>query len=147
MHEVAERALVASSQLVLPAAGFAEVRHGRELRVDGLAVEPSVDVQIGDGLVRARLVHELDVDVADHVLANVVAHVHLLDLSVLAVQLGEDLLEEGIKVLLLLRVLLARAIKRVRHSGVDDGVTVEVLEQHRLRERRHVVRADRKSVV
>lgn len=27
------------------------------------------------------------------------------------------------------------------HSGVDDGITVEVLEQNRLRERRHVVRA------
>ncbi|GMT30392.1 hypothetical protein PFISCL1PPCAC_21689, partial [Pristionchus fissidentatus] len=140
MHEVAEGALKAAAQLVLSAARLTEVRHGRQFRVYRLAVEPSVRVEIRDGLVGARLVHELDVHVADHVLANVVAHVHLLDLSVLVVELGEDLVEEVVKVLLLLAVLLAHTIERVRHSRVDDGVPVEVLEQDRLRERRHVVR-------
>ncbi|TKR92948.1 hypothetical protein L596_007497 [Steinernema carpocapsae] len=140
MHEVAEGALAATSQFVLTAASFAEVGDRRELGVNRLAVEPAVlqGLHTAFGVVFAG---ELHVNVADHVFSNVVAHVHLLNLAVLLVQFGEDLLEEVVEVILFLFVVLADLRKRVRLAHVDDRVVVEVFQQNRLGERRHDVRS------
>lgn len=65
----------------LTAAGFAKVRHGTQLGVDWPPAEPTV-VEVGDGLGCVLLGAELDVDVADKVVAQVVADVHFLDFTV-----------------------------------------------------------------
>ncbi|GMR49825.1 hypothetical protein PMAYCL1PPCAC_20020, partial [Pristionchus mayeri] len=139
VHEVAEATLRARRHLVLPAATFSKVRDGRELGVDRRAIEPAVVIEVLERLVRILLPHELDVDVADHVLANVLAHVDLVDLAVLKLALDEELFVEGVEILLLLGVQLADFCESVCHAHIHDGIMVEVLEKDGGREGRHVV--------
>ena len=93
VHEVAEARAGALSHLVLAAAGLPEVGDGGELGVDRPSAEPAV-VELLDRLLRVLLLSELDVDVADEMVAEVVADVHLFDLSVLVLGLNEHVLEE-----------------------------------------------------
>ena len=133
VHEVAEAGPGALSGLVLPAAGLPEVCHGRQLRVDGPATEPTV-VEVVDGLLGVILLLELDVHVAHQVVPEVVAHVHLLDLSVFVLALHEDVLEEVVVVVLHLLVRDVGEVGPVRSLGGVLGVNVEVLEDARLGE-------------
>lgn len=66
MYEVAEAAPHAAFARVEAAAGFPEVRDGRELAVDGAAGVPA-RVECVAGLLRVFFVLEADVDVADEV--------------------------------------------------------------------------------
>lgn len=99
MHEVAEATSGALSHFILAAASFPEVSDGRELCVDGLGVEPAI-IQVHDCFLCILLTTKLNIDVADEVVAQVIAHVHLLHLSVLLLHLREHLLEELVVVLL-----------------------------------------------
>jgi len=103
VHEVAEAPTRAFSHLVLATAGFAEVRDGRELAVDGQSVIPSV-VKIGHRLGCVFFLTEFDVNVADQVIAQIVADVHFLHFSVLVLHLQKDVFEKVIVVLLLFHV-------------------------------------------
>lgn len=103
MHEVAESGACALAHLVLATTRLPEVSHGREFRVDRSSAEPAV-VQVLGRLVRVLLAPELDVDVAHEMVAQVVAHIHLLYLAVLVLQLDKDVLEEVVVVLLHLLV-------------------------------------------
>lgn len=103
MHEVAESASRTFSHFVLAATGFAKIGNWRELAVDGQSVIPSV-VQIRDRLCRVLLFAEFNVNVADQVIAQVVADVHLLHFAVLVLHFQEDIFEKVIVVLLLLHI-------------------------------------------
>ena len=88
VHEVAVAAAAARVLLVLPAGRLAEVGHGGELRDDEAAVVVAALERLEGGGCRG-LFAELDVDVPDHVVCEVVAHVEVLDLAV-----GGELLED-----------------------------------------------------
>merc|ERR1719409_1118150 len=107
VHEVAVAAPRAHGLVVLAAARLAEVRHGRELADERPARVEAAEERL-ERRVRVLLVGELAVDVADHVVAQVLADVELLDLAV-AGELVVDLLVELVELLLdLLRVELRR---------------------------------------
>lgn len=103
VHEVAEAPPCTLAHLVLATASLPEVGDGREFGVDRATVEPAV-VQVGDRLLRVLFIPELNVYVANKMVAHVVTNVHLLNLSILVFQLCEDLFEEVIKVLLRLHI-------------------------------------------
>merc|ERR1719409_2555952 len=137
VHEVAVAAPGTHRLVVLAAARLAEVRHGREL-----ADERPARVEAAEERLERRvrvLLGELAVDVADHVVAEVLADVELLDLAV-AGELVVDLLVELVELLLdLLRVELRRVAAGRR--DLRRRVLVHVLHDHRLREGRLVVLA------
>ena len=85
----------ATRSLALPAAGFSEVRHGRELSIDRTSSKPTV-VQILHGLVGVLLLLELHIDVADQVVSQVVADIHLLYRTVFVLAFYEHVFEEVI---------------------------------------------------
>lgn len=85
--------------LILTAAGFTEVGDGRKLSVHWPTTEPTI-VEIVDRPLRIFLSAELDINIANQMIAKIVAHVHLLDLTVLVLALDEYILEEVIVVLL-----------------------------------------------
>lgn len=138
VHEIAVSASVAVVLLELAAGGLAEVGDRGEIGYDrATVVEPPLEsLQGGGGVV---LLLELDVDVADHVVREVVANVEALDLAELA-ELLEDVLVEVLEVLLdLARVdRLALGV----HSGGDHvRPLVHVGEKQRRRDRRSVMEA------
>merc|ERR1719409_2218181 len=138
VHEVAVAAAHADGLVVLAAARLAEVRHGRELADERPARVEAAEERL-ERRVRVLLVGELAVDVADHVVAQVLADVELLDLAV-AGELVVDLLVELVELLLdLLRVELRRV--PARGGDLRRRVLVHVLHDHRLREGRLVVLA------
>ena len=125
----------------IPAAGLPEVRHRTKLGVDRPPAEPAIVEVLHRGL-RRRLVLELDVDVPHQVIAQVVAHVHLLDLAVGVLALAENLLEEVVVVLLHLLVSDAGGeVAAVGRLGGVLGIDVEVLDHQGLGEGRLVVDA------
>lgn len=136
MHEIAVTASRADGLVVLSAASFSEVGDWRELADEGPpGVEPAP--QSLQGFVGVLLVCELDVDVADHVVAQIFANVQLFDLAVLG-QLFEHFL---VKVVELFLDLLLVELRRIS-SGRGDlrrRILVHVLNDHRLRKRRLVV--------
>lgn len=87
----------ALAHLILSAARLAEVAHWRQFGIHGRVIEPSL-VEVLDRLRCVLFASEFHVHIADHVLAKIVAHVHLLYLAVLVLQLAEDLLEEIVEV-------------------------------------------------
>ncbi len=127
MDEVAEAATDAALAAVKPAAGLSKVGDGAQLAVDGPGGVPAA-VEGVAGLLRAVLVLEAGVDVADQVVVVVVAHDELLDLAVLA-HLAPDVLVEGVEVVLQLRRVHAVL-------GVERRVLVQVRHEDRLRVRR-----------
>lgn len=98
VHEVAVSTTVARVLLVLPASGFTKVRHRRKVDDDWTASIKSSG-EITKGIGSEFLLSELDVDIADHVVSQVVTHVEALDLAVLA-ELLKQVLVELLKVLL-----------------------------------------------
>lgn len=80
VHEITVSASVAVVFLELAARGFPEIRHRREVGDNWAAIVEAAlqGLQGGGGLI---LLLELDVDVADHVIGEVVADVEALDLA------------------------------------------------------------------
>lgn len=99
VHEVTKSRARALAHLILTAAGFTEVGDGRKLSVHWPTTEPTI-VEIVDRPLRIFLSAELDINIANQMIAKIVAHVHLLDLTVLVLALDEYILEEVIVVLL-----------------------------------------------
>lgn len=131
VHEVAIPAAVTAVLLKLPTRGLAEVGDGREISDDGAGVvEPSVERVKGlGGLV---LLAELDVDVADHVVGEIVADIEALDLTELC-ELREDVLVEVLEVLLDLARVQGLPLRI--HAGRDHvGALVHVRQQQRGRD-------------
>lgn len=80
VHEITVSASVAVVFLELAARGFPEIRHRREVGDNWAAIVEAAlqGLQGSGGLI---LLLELDVDVADHVIGEVVADVEALDLA------------------------------------------------------------------
>jgi len=92
VHKVAVASSVAGALLVLAASGLPEVCDGRELGNDGAAV---VEAAL-EGLQRLGcrlLLAEFDVHVAHHMVRQIVAHVHILQLAELRQFLKHVLVE------------------------------------------------------
>ena len=124
MNEIAEAAPHTSLATVESATRLPEIRHGAQLAVDRTGGIPAAVQRIA-GLLRAVLVLEARVDIADQVVVVVVADDELLHFAVLA-HLAPDILVEGVEVVLQLRG---------REPGfvVVGGVLVEVREEDGLR--------------
>jgi hypothetical protein len=138
VHEIAVPTSVAVVLFELPARSLAEIGDRREIGYNRPArVEPALQsLQGGGGLV---LLLELDVDVADHVVGEIVADVEALHLAEL-VKLLEDVLVEGLEVLLDLARVDGLALGV--HAGGDHvRPLVHVGEEDRRRDRGPVVEA------
>merc|ERR1719354_370521 len=133
MHEVTESRPCAFSSLVLSTARLTEVGYGSEFGINWSATEPAV-VQVIDGLLGVLLLLELDIHVADKMVAKVVAHVHLLDLSVFILALNKHILKEVVVMLLHLLVRHVGQVGAIRRLGRVLRVDVQVLQQNSLRE-------------
>lgn len=136
VHEVAIPATVAAVLLKLPTRGLAEVGDGGEVGDDGAGVvESSVErVESLGGLV---LLAKLDVDVADHVVGEIVADIEALDLTELC-ELREYVLIEVLEVLLDLARVQGLPLRI--HAWRDHvRALVHVRQQQRRRDARPVV--------
>ena len=81
MHEIAEAGSNTLTHLVLATAGLAKVSHGTQLCIDWSTAEPTI-VEVSNGLGGILFSAKLNVDVADEMIAQVVADVHLFNLAV-----------------------------------------------------------------
>ena len=124
VHKVAEAAAVAFVGFVLAAAGFAKVGDGAELGEEGAGVEPAV-VEGVYGALCVFFPCVAGIDVADEMVADIVADVHLDQLAVLG-QLDEKVDKEGVKVVLDLHVgqrAVGIVVPRVAVDvGDEDGL-------------------------
>jgi len=127
MHKVAERPLATTTEFVLTTACFAKVRHRRQFGVDRRAIKPTI-VELFDALFRILFAPKLDIHIADHVFANVVAHVHLFDLAIGIVQLDEDFFEELVKEPLLLHIFHTNLETSISLSKINYRIVIDVLE-------------------
>lgn len=139
MHEIAEPRSSALTHLILSTTGLSEVSDRWQFGVNRPATEPSI-VQVIYGLFCVLFSTEFYVDVANEVIAQVVADVHFLYLSVLVFAFNEDILKE------IVVVLLHLFVGHVRHKmwpvcgfGRILRVHVEVLEECGLTKCRFVV--------
>ena len=96
VHKVTVPAAVTVILLVLPASSLPKIRHGREISNDGTPrIEPPLQsLEGGGGLV---LLLEEDVDIANHVVSEIVADIERLHLAEL-VELLEYVLVEILEV-------------------------------------------------
>lgn len=132
MHEIAEAGAGAFAHLVLSTASFAEVGDWRQLGVDRSATKPAI-VEVAGCLFGVRLMTKLYVNIAHQMVAQVVAHVHLLDLAVLVLALHEHILEEIVVVLLHLLVGdIGHQMRAIGRFGRVLRIHIQILEQHSL---------------
>lgn len=107
----------ALSHLILSTARLAKVAYRRQLCVHRRVIKPSF-VKIFDCLCRIFLASEFHIHIADHMLAKIVTHIHLLNLAVLVLEFTKDLLKEIIEMRLLL--------------GIDLNVSVLLVSKNML---------------
>lgn len=134
MQKIAKTAARAIARLEL-ARGLMEVGDGRQLGINGLAIEPSI-IQIITRLLGVLLVAKFGVRVAGEVLAHVLADVELLNLAVLGLHFDEELLVRVVEVALQLFACVLVPVGRLRRV---ERTEVEVAQQHRLAESGPVV--------
>jgi len=80
VHEVAVSSTTTNTFVVLAATGVVEIGHRREFWQDrSSSIEPSIECC--KGFSTAFLVLEHDINIPDHVITNVIKHVHLLNHS------------------------------------------------------------------
>jgi hypothetical protein len=94
VHKVAVTSAVAPSFVILPASSLAEIGHGRKLGGD-LAPAIHAPRNADQRALRIALVPKANVDVSDHVVRDVVADGHGLDLAE-AGELLEEVFVEGL---------------------------------------------------
>jgi len=139
VHEVAEAAALARPLLILAALGLAEVRDWRVLGHNhAIAVVAPVHA-FHRGLCLG-LVLVLQVNVADHVVANVVRDHHFVDLTELS-HLHKDLLVETLEVLDGVHQVLLWDVAAVSEGDRRVWVLVHMFEAEGLRQGRLVVDA------
>ncbi len=97
MHKVTKPSPGTDVLVKIPTPRLPEIRHRRKLHIhDFTVVIPAVhDVE---GVARLLLVGEFDVDVSDHVIAEVVAYVEGVDAAEFS-EFGVEVLEEGEEIL------------------------------------------------
>lgn len=127
MYKIAKPAPDTPLSTIQPTTRLPEIRHRAQLAVDRSRRIPPT-VQIIARLLRAVLILEPRIHVADQVVVVIVADHELLELAVLA-HLAPDVLVKGVEVVLELRGVHAVL-------GVEGGVVVQVGHQDRLRVRR-----------
>lgn len=93
MHEVAEAGPGAFSHLVLTAASFTKVGDWRQLSINWTPTKPAI-VELLSSSFSIFFTTEFDVNVADQMIAEVVANVHLLNLAVFVLELDKDVFKE-----------------------------------------------------
>lgn len=141
MHEITEPGPGAFAHLVLATTRLPEVSDWRQFGIHWPAPEPTI-IEILGRLLCVLLPPEFDVNIADQVIAEVVAHVHLLDFAVLVLALDEHVLEEVVVVLLHLLVrYVGNEMRAVGRLGRILRIHVQILQEDRLRERWLVVDA------
>ena len=136
MEEVAEAASGAGALVILPTPRLSEVSHGRVLGGEHAACEEASMESLLAGL-GVLLVGVLDVHIAHHVVAQILAYLHLLQLT-LSCQLLEYLLIVDVEVLLELALV---HLARVAAHGRDGRERIQppVEDDHCLAEGRLVV--------
>lgn len=139
MHKVAEASTFAGAFLVLAALGLTEVCHRRVLGHDH-ATAVVAPVHTFHGRFCLDLVCKLDVNVAYHVVTDIVCDDHLLHLAKLG-HFHEDFLVEALKMLDCLYEVLLGHVPPVRKSNRSVRVLVHVREAHCLAQGRLVVDA------
>lgn len=103
MPEVAESTLTTLAHFKLAAAGFTEISHRTQVTVDRSEHVPAV-VEVLCCLNCIFLPPELDVHIASQVVTLIIAHAHLLNLSILVLTFEEHVLKEILKLFLDLMV-------------------------------------------
>jgi hypothetical protein len=130
VHEIAVAAAIACALIVLSALGLTEICDGRELSHDDLASVVPAEEPL-HGCHRLVLALILDIDVADHVLADVVRDHHLLELPELG-KLGEHFFIKVLEMVDRLDQTLLRHIQTIGKGDRRRGVIVEMRENHGL---------------
>ena len=139
MHKVAESTTLAGTFLVLAALGFPKISDWRVLSHDHpvAVVAPVHTLHAGLCL---GLVLVFEVDVADHMVTDVVRNDHLFDLAELG-HLHEHLLVVALEVLNRINQVLLRHVATVSEGDRRVRILVHVLEAKSLRHRWLVVDA------
>mmetsp|Transcript_70691 Transcript_70691/g.182260 ORF Transcript_70691/g.182260 Transcript_70691/m.182260 type:complete len:214 (+) Transcript_70691:625-1266(+) len=139
VHEVAVGATVAAGLVERTATGLTEVGHGGVLGLDELATVEAAS-ELHQCALSILFVVVLHIHIADHVVAEIVHHDQILNLSVVG-QLKEHLNVEGLKVLLrtVVHVIIPRLVVRQR-QGLRR-VRVHVGQQESLTHRRPIVQS------
>jgi hypothetical protein len=130
VHEIAVATAIAGPLIVLSALGLAEICDGRELgHYDLASIVPAEESLHG----RHRLILALilDIDIANHVLADVISDHHLLQFTKLG-KLGEYLFIKVFKVVDGLHETLLRHIQTIGKSNSRRWIIIEVRENHGL---------------
>ena len=109
---------------VIPAPGIAEIRHRGQLGLDRRTSKPTL-VEVCDCLLGVLLGAEADVHVANEMLAQVVAHVELLDRPVLVPKLDKNILVELVVVLLQLAVGDGAPCQSIMNTSHKDAYTLD----------------------
>lgn len=100
MHEVAETTSSASAYFVLPTTGLPEISHSGQLGIHRLASEPAL-IKLIDSSLSVLFALEFDVDIADEMVAQVIADVHFFDGPIPFLQFHEDIFKEFVEMLLI----------------------------------------------
>lgn len=79
--------------LILSTAGFSEICDWRQLSINWTATEPTV-IQIIDGSLCIFLSSKFYVYIADQMISQIVAYIHLLDLPILILTLNKNIFKE-----------------------------------------------------
>ena len=133
VHKVTESSTLACALFILTALGFSKVSHRRVLGHDHTATVVA-SVHAFHSCLSLLLISKFDIDVANHVVSNVVSHNHLVHLAKLS-HLHKDFFVEGLEVLDCLHEVLFGHITAV---GVCNGciwILIHMLEAHSLTER------------
>jgi len=144
MHEITKPSSCAFPHFILTAARLPEISDGRQLPIDGLPVEPTI-VDVIYGFLCILFIPELHIHIPHEMISQVVAYVHLLNLTVFILKLQKDILKEV--VVMLLRLDIPHDTHGCRERG-DSLLTrdcfvlrvlIHVLQKDGLREGRFVV--------
>ena len=133
VHEVAEAASLTRALLILATLSFSKVSDGRVLGHDHASTVVASIHALHSGL-SLGFVSELDIDVANHVITDVVSDDHLFHLAKLC-HLHVDFLVEALKVLDSLDQVLLRHVPAISKGDCRVRVLVHVLKAHRLTQR------------
>lgn len=130
VHEVAEATTVAVAFLVLATFGFTEVSNGGVLGLNEFITVVSAIEGI-HGALSLLLVPKFNVDVAYHMVTDIVSNHHLIDITKIC-QLHKDFLVEGLKVVYCFSQFVLLYLSSISKGYCSLRVGIHVLENHGL---------------